>query len=483
MSLETWLRAAGKLPPDGEVSRFSWPGAREALVVRHRSAMAPNEFYYFATNNWAYALTPLGDGSTMLGTFGPISNSLAREDEGEPHTFSTRVAKVCVQCDDVQGPDTAAAACSAVRSCMMRRRFLTRTAVFAIGMLVTCAALFTTGCGGSPTGPDGNTHIRGQVVDRIYRPLAGALIEVVEGPLAGMTKLTDAAGRFELRGSAGDRTTVRVSRDGFHTRTQALSTTDQPFWLDALEPSIGLDPGAYTLTLAIDLAKASSWIAQAPCAGFPVELASRSYPVTIAEASFPLAVYNRLVNSDPPILPGTTCFPKHSSGSAPWDASWDSSGTTRYSRSSLDSVTCGLAERLRRPNRRASTARRCPSLFMAASLTVERNRLRAVIAGTSAPRRLWSITRAHRTTPRWSSRSGKARCCNRSEEVGLPVHIRIPTVREPTPVAGHDSRPRRVATDPRPESREFGGSGQLSYYCRVFVGTIRPDAVAVSRGV
>ena len=68
-SLETWLRAAGKLPPDGDVSRFSWPGAREALVVRHRSAMAPNEFYYFATNNWAYALTPLGDGSTMLGTF------------------------------------------------------------------------------------------------------------------------------------------------------------------------------------------------------------------------------------------------------------------------------------------------------------------------------------------------------------------------------------------------------------------------------
>ena len=192
----------------------------------------------------------------------------------------------------------------------MRRRFLTRTAVFAIGMLVTCAALFTTGCGGSPTGPDGNTHIRGQVVDRIYRPLAGARIEVVEGPLAGMTKLTDAAGRFELRGAAGDRTTVRVSRDGFHTRTQALSTTDQPFWLDALEPSIGLDPGAYTLTLAIDLAKASSWMAQAPCAGFPVELASRSYPVTIGEASFSPAVYNRLVNSDPPILPWHNLFPQ-----------------------------------------------------------------------------------------------------------------------------------------------------------------------------
>ena len=192
----------------------------------------------------------------------------------------------------------------------MLRPFLTRTAVFAIGILLTCAALFTTSCGGSPTEPDGNTHIRGQVVDRIYRPLAGALIEVVDGPLAGMTKRADAAGRFELQGPGADRSTVRVSRNGFHTRTQALSTTDQPFWLDTLEPSIELDPGAYTLTLAIDLAKASSWIAQAPCAGFPIELAARSYPVTIAEASFPLTVYNRLVNADPPIPPWHSLFPQ-----------------------------------------------------------------------------------------------------------------------------------------------------------------------------
>ena len=192
----------------------------------------------------------------------------------------------------------------------LMRRFLIGTAVVAIGMLVTGAAVLTTGCGPSPTGPDDNTHMRGQVVDRIFRPLAGALIEVVDGPHAGMRQLADAAGRFELRGSAGDRSTVRVSRDGFHTRTQVLETTNQPFWLDALEPSIGLEPGGYTLTLTIDLAKASNWIAQAPCAGFPAELASRTYPVTIAEASFPLAVYNRLVNPDPPIAPWHNLFPQ-----------------------------------------------------------------------------------------------------------------------------------------------------------------------------
>lgn len=147
-------------------------------------------------------------------------------------------------------------------------------------------------------------------MDRIYRPLASALVEVVDGPLAGTTTRTDSAGRFELRGSAGGRPTVRVSRDGFHTRSQALTATDHPFWLESLEPSIGLDLGGYTLTLAIDVANASSWIPQAPCAGFPVELSSRTYQVTIAEASFAPAVYNRLVNADPPILPWHNFFPQ-----------------------------------------------------------------------------------------------------------------------------------------------------------------------------
>jgi hypothetical protein len=69
IALETWLRGAGRLPPDAEVSRFSWPGAREAVAVRRQVAIAPNEFYYLSTDEWVYALTPMGDGSTMLGTF------------------------------------------------------------------------------------------------------------------------------------------------------------------------------------------------------------------------------------------------------------------------------------------------------------------------------------------------------------------------------------------------------------------------------
>jgi hypothetical protein len=51
-------------------------------------------------------------------------------------------------------------------------------------------------------------------------------------------------------------------------------------------PIAGLEAGDYTLTLTIDLATASNHgaIPQAPCAGFPVNLASRSHRVTISIA-------------------------------------------------------------------------------------------------------------------------------------------------------------------------------------------------------
>ena len=179
-----------------------------------------------------------------------------------------------------------------------------RAAAFAIGVLATGGcALWATGCGRSPTAPDGiGTPLRGRVTDRAYRPVAGALVGVLDGPLAGTTKLTDDEGRFELTGTAAGAVTLRVSRNGFQTRTLAFSQPSTtapvywPLWLDTLEPPIGLDPGDYRLTLAIDLANASGF--GAPCAGFPAELASRSYRATIAERSPPMSHYNRSVRAD-----------------------------------------------------------------------------------------------------------------------------------------------------------------------------------------
>jgi hypothetical protein len=206
------------------------------------------------------------------------------------------------------------------------RRALTsaRAAAFAIGVLATCGCvLFAAGCGRepSPTAPRGpspaqpaeQTHIRGVVTDKVWRPIAGALVSVLDGPLAGATQLTDDAGRFELSGRTTGTVTLRASRDGFQTSTQVVSwqpstsirAVEVQLSLDTLEPPIGLEPGDYMLTVAIDLATASGHkgIPQAPCVGFPVELASRSYRVTIVEG-----LYGRYVRADDRPLHFETLF-------------------------------------------------------------------------------------------------------------------------------------------------------------------------------
>ncbi len=183
-------------------------------------------------------------------------------------------------------------------------------AALATGVLaLSGCVLFAAGCERFPTAPDAaETHLRIQVTDRIYRPLAGAEVTILDGALAGITRPTDDAGRFELTGKTAGTVTLRVGRDGFHTRTHTLSyeraTSARPiytpFWLDTVEPPIGLDPGDYTLTFAFDLATASSFSTKATCAGFPVEFASRSYRATIAVVSSPWSASNRSVSSDHP---------------------------------------------------------------------------------------------------------------------------------------------------------------------------------------
>jgi hypothetical protein len=178
------------------------------------------------------------------------------------------------------------------------------------GVLGACGwvlIVFAVGCGdrpspsptapgGSSSPPAGQTHIRGSVSDTVRRPLPGALVAVLDGPLAGTTKLTDAEGKFELTGTAVGTATLRVSRDGFQTKTQSVSWrtptsgvgVDGFIQLDTLEPPIGLGPGDYTLTIAIDLATAVDHpgIPKAPCAGFPVNLASFTYRVQILEGNY-----------------------------------------------------------------------------------------------------------------------------------------------------------------------------------------------------
>jgi len=69
-SLADWARASGRLAGDATITAMSLAGAREGMRVQQRLQLAPNDFYYFRTDQRVYALTPLGAHSAeMLDSF------------------------------------------------------------------------------------------------------------------------------------------------------------------------------------------------------------------------------------------------------------------------------------------------------------------------------------------------------------------------------------------------------------------------------
>ena len=172
--------------------------------------------------------------------------------------------------------------------------------------------LFAAGCG-SPTKPSSEQSmvIRGMVSDRTGNPLAGALVEILSGSRAGTMTRTDRSGKFELLNETApalvarmseEQVILRVSRNGFQSRTVedgwSTGRSMRVIWLDN-GPTIDLEPGAYTLTIAIDLATARDFLPRAPCKGFPAELASRSFPATIELRDRALELYQVTIETRP----------------------------------------------------------------------------------------------------------------------------------------------------------------------------------------
>ena len=193
--------------------------------------------------------------------------------------------------------------------------------------------LLAVGCGDrpspSPVAPGeqlaGDYYIHGTVSDTGFRGLSDAAVTIVDGPLAGTTTRTNEGGGFEFRGGGPGTATLRVSRDGFQTRTGTAlwlrvggveAGIGTVFRLDSLEPPIGLEPGLYTLTVTVDLATARDWKDRpdAPCAGFPGALASRSYRAEIKAPRLDLYP-TQFVTAEDPTLRSNSLFGFYISGS------------------------------------------------------------------------------------------------------------------------------------------------------------------------
>jgi hypothetical protein len=116
--------------------------------------------------------------------------------------------------------------------------------------------------------------IYGYVYDTAFRPVAGASVQMVDGPQAGMMTTSGADGRFSYDGTFASPVTLRASKDGYTTATQTtIQITDGGwayFQLASVTPPVAV-AGNYTLTITADSA----------CAALPEDVRTRTYPAVV----------------------------------------------------------------------------------------------------------------------------------------------------------------------------------------------------------
>lgn len=122
--------------------------------------------------------------------------------------------------------------------------------------------------------------VSGRVVDFVYRGLADARVEVIDGPGAGAVAMTDSSGVYALPGVFSGTVTIQASKAGYVAQTHTIAPFPQNaprfelgFFLDA--PSENL-AGNYTVTITAD---------PAMCTDLPPETRSRTYEATAALSS------------------------------------------------------------------------------------------------------------------------------------------------------------------------------------------------------
>jgi hypothetical protein len=122
-----------------------------------------------------------------------------------------------------------------------------------------------------PTG----THILSGTVHEPGFVVAGATVEILDGPSAGLSKITDGGGGYKFYGLSGV-FTVRVRKDGYLAQTQQISIAqDQAvdFTLMPMQLPVGIPPGTYRATFA----------ASPSCSQLPDDARSRTYVANLAQ--------------------------------------------------------------------------------------------------------------------------------------------------------------------------------------------------------
>jgi hypothetical protein len=154
--------------------------------------------------------------------------------------------------------------------------------------------------------PTGAQSISGVVYDSGLRPLAGATVELLDGPQAGASTTTDSRGNFSLVAIVDDTARFRAAKDGHVAATVTIRPDCDRchprrwvfFYLDLLASPVPI-AGDYTLT----------FVADSSCTNLPAELRTRSYAAAIEPADLAWPGYPAGSGTSFKVIPRGSVFP------------------------------------------------------------------------------------------------------------------------------------------------------------------------------
>jgi hypothetical protein len=127
--------------------------------------------------------------------------------------------------------------------------------------------------------------IRGIVMDTGFRRIAGATVEVVDGPHARLSTTTDAAGEFTLTGSFDPTTRFRAAKEGHVAATQSWNCSSASCGDGAARPWLGFHLAVLAPPVDVAGVYSLTFIADPACPDLPNEVRTRTYQAMITPDS------------------------------------------------------------------------------------------------------------------------------------------------------------------------------------------------------
>ena len=124
----------------------------------------------------------------------------------------------------------------------------------------------------------GAAGIKGTMSDTAFRPVVDAVVEILDGPSAGLTTRSDATGQWGFSGVFDDSSRFRATKEGYEPAIEPIGPFCEAcnpkrwvhFALKARAVPVNV-AGSYAMTITVDQA----------CSNFPEDVRTRTYAATL----------------------------------------------------------------------------------------------------------------------------------------------------------------------------------------------------------